>query len=204
MPGTNHQPFGRNGNLEKKQRGGASVEFALLAIIFLSFLFGVLEIARAIYLFNILPEVTRRAGTLAANSRFDTSTLAAIRKEALFPDRNGNLLFGAPITPAHLRIDYLSIARDSVTGAVTPQSISIMPACPTKNRANCLANPYDASCIRLVRVRICQPGDGDTCTQVPYKMQFPFVDLSRLRLPRSETIVPANTLGYKLSSGACL
>lgn len=187
----------------KMQHGGASVEFAVLAILFLTCVFGVLELARALYLFNILPEVTRRAGAIAANSEFDASVLDSIRREALFLDRDGSLIFGAPITPAHLKIDYLSISRDSVTSAVTPSSVTSMPACPARNRANCVADPYGPSCIRLIRVRVCQPGGGDGCTPVPYRMQFPFIDLSRLRLPRSETIVPANTLGYKFSSESC-
>ena len=200
----NHQPFRRSGSLGRKQHGGAAVEFALLVIIFLSLVFGILELARAIYLFNILQEVTRRAGTMAANSNFDAGTLETIRSQALFSDANGNLIYGAPITPAHLKIDYLSISRDTGTGAVTPQPISSMPACPTQNHANCVADPYGASCIRLVRVRVCQPGGGNSCTPVPYQMQFPFIDLSGLKLPRSETIVPAHTLGYKFGSVGCL
>lgn len=194
----NHQPPRRINGLGRKQRGAAAIEFALLAIIFFSLVFGVLEMARIIYMFNILPGVTRRAGAMAANSNFDDDTLETIRGRALFSDRNGNLIFGAPVTPAHLKIDYLSISRDGNTGAVTPQLVSSRPSSPTQNYANCLANPYDSNCIRLVRVRICQPGGGgDACTPVPYKMQFPLVDLSGLSLPRSETIVPAHTLGHR-------
>jgi len=203
MLGNNHQPYRRFKSLGRKQRGGAAIEFALLAIIFLMVIFGVLEMARLIYMINILQEVTRRAGKMAANSNFDGDTRNAIRSKALFPDTKGNLVFGAPVTPAHLRIDYLSIARDGGTGALTPQAIASMPACPAQNYATCMANPYHASCIRLVRVRICQPGDADNCTPVPYKMQFPFLDLSGLKLPRSETIIPANTLGYKVGAGPC-
>jgi Flp pilus assembly protein TadG len=195
----NHISFRRNKGLGRHQRGGAAVEFALLAVIFFTFVFGVLEIARAIYMFNILQEVTRRAGTLAANSNFDEDTLDTIRSQALFSDRNGNLLFGAPITPDHLKIDYFSVSRDGATGAVTPQPISSMPTSPAQNYANCVSSPYDSGCIRLVRVRVCQPDDGGDCTPVPYQMQFPLIDLSGLILPRSETIVPANTLGYRFS-----
>lgn len=204
MLGNNHQPCRRFKSLGRKQRGGAAVEFALLAIIFLMVVFGVLEMARLIYMFNILQEVTRRAGTIAANSNFDGDSRDEIRSKALLSDRNGNLVFGAPITPAHLKIDYLFLSRDSGTGSLTPQPISSMPECPTQNYATCTANPYDSSCIRLVRVRICQPDSADSCTPVPYKMQFPFLDLSGLKLPRSETIVPANTLGYKVGAGPCV
>lgn len=174
------------------------MEFALLVVVFLSLVFGVLELARLMYIFNILQEVTRRAGIMAANASFDAGTVNTIRSQALFSDKNGGLIFGAPITAAHIRIDYMSIARDGETGAVTPQPIATLPENPTQNYTNCMANPYSANCIRLVRVRICQPGGGD-CIAVPYQMQFPFIDLSKLTLPRSETIVPAQTLGYRVN-----
>jgi hypothetical protein len=151
-------------------------------------------------MFNILQEVTRRAGVLAADSNFDTDTLESIQSQALFRDSSGNLIFGAPITPAHLKIDYFSISRDNETGSVSPELVSTMPESPAQNYANCVANPYDSGCIRLVRVRVCVPSVGSDCTRVPYKMQFPLIDLSELSLPRAETIVPANTLGYRFNS----
>ena len=195
----NLRSFRRIKSPGRKQRGVAAVEFALLVIIFFSLVFGVLEMARVIYMFNILQEVTRRAGTLAANSNFDKDSLDTVRSQALFSEKNGKLVFGAPITTEYLKIDYLTVSRDGSTGAVTPQALSSLPSSPEQNHANCVTNPYGSNCIRLVRVRICQPGGGDGCTPVPYQMQFPFIDLSGLSLPRSETIVPANTLGYRFS-----
>lgn len=178
-----------------RQRGSSAVEFALLAILFFTVVFAVLEIARAIYLFNTLQEVTRRAASLAASSAFDSATIDTVRKQALFADANGNLQLGDPITSAHLKIDYLSLSRDS-TGALTAQPTLPMPSCPATNKVNCLMNPYGPSCIRLVRVRVCDPnGDGD-CTPVSYKMLFPLVDLSLLKLPISQTIAPAQSMGY--------
>lgn len=200
MPENKNQPFRSGKRLGTNQRGVAAVEFALLAIIFFSLVFGVLELARVIYMFNILQEVTRRAATMAANSSFDADTLDTIRTRALFSDTNGTLIFGAPVTAAHLRIDYMSVSRDGSTGAVTPQAVATMPASPAQNYANCVANPYDAGCIRLVRVRICLPGGADDCTAVPYQMQFPLIDLSGLTLPRAETIVPAHTLGHRFNA----
>jgi Flp pilus assembly protein TadG len=187
-----HSPRQRPGT---RQDGVAAVEFALLATVFFMLLFGVLEVARAIYLYNTLQEVTRRAASMAANSRFDSASLDTIRKQALFADANGNLALGEPVTPAHLKIDYLSLSRDS-TGVLTAQPTSPMPSCPATNMLNCLTNPYGASCIRLVRVRVCDPNGTDECSAVPYKMLFPLVDLSLLKLPRSETVVPAQSLGY--------
>ena len=193
MWATDRQPIRRP---RGRQNGVAAVEFALIAIGFFLLLFGILEIARAVYLFNTLQEVTRRAAALAASSRFDAGTVDRTRQQALFTDGNGNLLFGNPVTPAHLKIDYLSLIRDSSTGALTMQPTSPMPANPAANRVNCVADPNSASCIRLVRVRVCDPAAQTDCAQVPYRMAFPLVDLSMLRLPRSVTIAPAQSLGY--------
>jgi hypothetical protein len=178
-----------------KQRGGAAVEFALLVLLFLTIVCGILELARLIYLFNTLQEVTRRAAATAVNSAFDTTAQGDVQNGAVFPDQKGNLVLGAPVTPGHIQLHYLSLARGA-GGALTMQIVDPLPASPAQNRLNCLADPYGANCIRLVRVRICQPGSGTGCAPVPYRMLFPLVDFSRLTLPRSETLAPAQTLGY--------
>lgn len=178
-----------------KQKGAAAVEFALLAALFFTLVFGILEIARLIFLFNTLPEVTRRAAAMAINSPFDQGSQENIRRRALFPDKAGNLVLGAPVTPAHLQLEYLSLSRGA-NGALTMEPITSMPVSPEDNRLNCLANPYGESCIRFVRVQVCQPGAANACTPVPYQMLFPLINLSGLSLPRSETVAPAQTMGY--------
>lgn len=196
MWATDRRPHSPRRRPSIRQGGGAAVEFALLAIVFFMLVFGVLEIARVMYLFNTLQEVTRRAASMAASSRFDSATLNTIRQQALFADANGNLMLGAPVTPAYLKIDYLSLSRDS-TGNLTAQPASPMPSCPATNMLNCLTNPNGASCIRLVRVRVCDPNGTDDCGAVPYTNLFPLINLPLLSLPRSETVVPAQSLGYE-------
>ncbi len=70
-----------------KQQGVAAVEFAVIVIFFLILLFGVLEMARLVYLFNTLQEVTRRAASIAVNSAFDTDAQGDVRKRALLADQ---------------------------------------------------------------------------------------------------------------------
>jgi len=171
------------------------VEFALLVLFFLALIFGVLEMARLVYLFNTLQEVTRRAASIAASSAFDQDTQDSIRRRALFADSNGNLVLGRPITFEHLQLEYLSLSRTG-TGSLAMQPITAMPADPVQNRLNCLANPYADNCIRFVRVRVCQP-DAAGCTPVPYEMLFPLVNLTGLVLPRSTTTAPAQTMGTR-------
>lgn len=131
---------------------------------------------------------------MAINSPFDEDSQRSIRRQALFQDRNGNLVLGAPVTPDHLRLEYLSITRG--TGNVlTLQPVSPLPDSPAMNRANCLVNPYGENCIRFIRVQVCQPNASRDCDRVPYDMLFPLVDLSLLELPRAMTVVPAQSLG---------
>lgn len=178
----------------RREQGATAVEFALLAILFFTLVFGVLEIARLIYLFNTLQEVTRRAAALAINASFDPDSQRTVRENAMLVDRNGRLVLGAPVTPAHLKLEYLSLSRVGANTLATPR-VTELPADPEANRANCLTDPYGASCIRFVRVQICQPDAGEGCTPVPYQTLFPLINLSGLTLPRSETTVPAQTLG---------
>jgi hypothetical protein len=44
--------------------------------------------------------------------------------------------------------------------------------------------------------------DG-TCNTLPYQMIFPFFDLSGMKLPSAETIVPAGTLGATSGAMPC-
>jgi hypothetical protein len=197
MPDAKIMPPSLRFRSSKKQAGVAAVEFALLVLIFFTFVFGVLEIARVVYLFNTLQEVTRRAAAAAAVSDFAQGTVDQIRANALFLDKNGKLVLGAPVTPSHLKIEYLSLSRDSVTGTLTMYPVPVFPSSPARNRLNCLADPYGSSCIRFVRVQVCVPDASLSCSPVPYQPLFPLINLSST-LPRSATIVPVESLGYTL------
>ncbi len=190
------RPSCARGAWMKKQGGVAAVEFALLVLVFFSLIFGVLEIARLIYLCNTLQEVTRRAAVLAMDFPFDQTSRDTIRKQALFQDRNGNLVLGAPITFEHLRLEYLSVSPGT-GNTLDLQPVTALPADPATNRLNCLANPHAGNCIRFIRVQVCQPGASANCNRVPYETLFPLIDLRLLGLPRAQTVVPAQSLGYR-------
>jgi hypothetical protein len=203
MWGIEPRHHGRRPWPTRQQRGIAAVEFALLAIVFFMLVFSMLEVTRAVYLFNTLQEITRRAAMDAANSAFDPASMEAVRRRAMFSDPNGNLILGFPVTPAHLKIDYLSVTGGAGGSTLGTQVVSALPSCPAENATNCLTDPYGASCIRLVQVRICQPTEGAECAAVPYQSVFPFIDLSMVTLPRATTIVPAQTLGNRPGTSAC-
>lgn len=185
------------------QTGAAAVEFALVAVVFFMLVFGIIELARVMYMYNTLAEASRRAANAAANIDFrDSAALNRARQGAIFRDSPGALLVGDPISDQNIRIDYLYLAHQgNGTLAMTPIPSGSMPSCPARNRQNCLTNPYDSSCIRLVRARVCESGSG-ACDRVPYQPLFTLIAVDFL-LPSSTTIVNAETLGYSAGDALC-
>lgn len=177
------------------QNGVAAVEFALVLILFLTLVFGILEVARAMYICNTLQEVTRRAATLATNTDFTNGlAIQAVREKAVFRTSPGLLTFAEPITDKHINIDYMRVRRNAKVLTMERIPSGSLPASPAQNHANCMRDPYGDSCIRLVRVRVCQLGSGDECTRVPYQTLVSLIPLP-FGLPRSTTIANAETLG---------
>lgn len=168
------------------QRGATAVEFSLVALLFFTFVFGMIELSRALYLWNTMTEVTRRAARAAAVSAFDGEAQEQVRRRAMFDSSTLPLADG--ITGANLAIDYLQ------WDGVTP--VTAMPICPTANLINCTANPNGPTCIRFVRVRLCLDGAG-SCSQIPYTSMTGlehFVPGS-FSFPRFTTISPVGSLG---------
>lgn len=179
----------------RKQQGVAAVEFSLIAILFFTLVFGIIEVARAMYICNTLQEVTRRAAALAANTDFsDQAAMQNVRERAIFRNDPGFLVFAEPITDQHINIDYMRVRRDGTALTMARIPEGSLPSDAAGNIANCSRDPYGESCIRLVRVRVCQEGSGETCTPVTYKTLVSLVPLP-FGLPRSTTIANAETLG---------
>jgi len=184
-----------------RQTGTVAVEFSLVAIIFFTVVFGTLELARVEYLLNTLEEVTRRAAIAAANVDYrSASELQKVQSDAVFRTSPGPLALGDPVTANNVTIDYLWLSKANWE----LEHMSTLPQCPAGNRANCMTNPYAGNCIRFVRARVCASMDGaGNCDRLPYKMVFPFLDLSKMKLPAAETIVPAGSLGATVGSDLC-
>jgi hypothetical protein len=177
-----------------KQKGVAAVEFCIVAIIFFTLFFGVVEMARIMYICNTLQEVTRRAAERAVNADFtDSAALQGIREAAVFRNSPGALMLAEPITDAHVRIDFLAITRDGAGLALTP--VHILPDSPEQNQQICMLDANDARCIRVVRVRICLPGDDIKCEAVPFQPLASLIPIPIFHLPVSTTISVAETLG---------
>lgn len=186
----------------RAQGGVVAVEFSLVLMLFLVMAVGVIECARAMYLYNTLEMVTQRAASLAANADFrDSAAMNAVRQKAIFRTSAGTLMLGAPITDAHVRIDYLALTYAGAP-ALTEIPAAALPACTVNNRITCMKDPYDASCIRFVRARICDPAVTDTCNRVQYQALLSLVSLP-LSLPNATAITNAETLGATLGAAPC-
>lgn len=190
----------------QQQRGAFIVEFAMVLLIFLILAFGVIELARVMYLFNTLEEVTRRAASAATNTDFsDASAMNAVRQAAVFRNSPGLLTLGAPITDAHVRIDYMSLIRAGTgSGKLTLSEIPTtnLPSCVATNKIVCMNNPNDPNCIRFVRVRICDPSDTDTCSSVQYQTIASIVGM-QLNFLKATRIVAAESLGFTPGMTPC-
>lgn len=186
---------------QRRQRGAFAVEFALVVMLFFVMVMAIIEVSRALYMWNTLQEVTRRAARAAATSDFsDPGTMSQLRRDAMFSGTSNNLAFGAPVTSQHIVIDYLSLQTNGTTSKHVPIAPGDMPACPARNRLICTADSNSPSCIRFVRVRVCEP--GTSCTPVPHATMVSLVKLP-MKLPISTTIMKAESLGYTPGMPMC-
>ncbi|MFC5458788.1 TadE family protein [Massilia niabensis] len=188
-----------------RQKGTAAVEFALLAAIFFTLVFGIIETARLMYVYNTLQEVTRRAAAAAANVYpGNTTRIQQVKQDAVFRNSPGELVLASPVTDKNIRIDYLALTRETPTGAMTLTKVdeSALPKCPAQNRQTCMRDPHANNCIRFVQVQVCDTAHTDSCRPVTSQMLLSFVDM-RVPLHRATTITPVESLGYELGMLPC-
>lgn len=187
------------------ERGVALVEFALGAVVFFTLVFGAIELARMLYVFNTVHEATRHAANAASMiSHRDTAGLERIRQQAIFRTSPGDLVLGSPISDASVRIDYLALLRGADGSlALQPIAPASLPTCPRNNREICMSDPNAANCIRFVRARICAAQAGDECSPAPFRTFVPFVSLP-LDVPKATTIRATESFGSMPEGTPCL
>lgn len=183
----------------RPQRGAATVEFALIAIVFFMILLGIMEFGRLMYVWNTTQEVTRRAAREAVVRDFTSAEIAAIQREAIF--RGGstgtaNLPAGVEITNATVRIVYLAVDAAGNRVAITAGN---MPSDPADNISACNdAARMFTSCIRFVQA--CVAVADDCVTSIPYQPMVLLlanlgIDLA-INIPASSVVMPAESLGF--------
>lgn len=178
----------------RHQSGATTVEFALIAIVFLTLLLGIMEFGRMMYVWNTAQEVTRRAAREAVVRNFATQ-VDAVRREAVFqPGSSGTayLPAGVEISNVRVRITYLNASMNEAD----PQ-----PSDPADNLSACGDATRVNSCIRYVRAEICEVAD-DICGAVPYVPMVGLlaalgIDLA-VRIPLAAVVMPAESLGFAI------
>lgn len=186
-----------------KQRGVATVEFALIAIVFFTLLFGVIELGRVIYVWNTVQQITRQAAREATVADFTDvgsgGAMDKVRWNAVFRSSAGNLPAAAEINDAAVSINYLNACMKTVDTSTT---------CPVQNITYCLSNPNGKNCIRFVQVRLCDPDPENTtgCTPILYRpmiLQAFVPGFTGIPIPPSQVVMPAESLGYRPSMESC-
>lgn len=94
----------------RNERGATLVEFAIVASIFLTALFGVLEFGRLFWTHNALKDAARRGARYAIVRKNDASSIQAVKYMVVYGDPNANPATAAPVvtglTPANVNVDY--------------------------------------------------------------------------------------------------
>lgn len=90
----------------KFQRGASMVEFALIALVFFIIIFGIIEFARVMFVFNTLVEATRRGARVAAVCPVSDVGISQVKNVTIFdaPGGGGNPLLG--LTADDVRVTY--------------------------------------------------------------------------------------------------
>lgn len=81
----------------KNERGAALVEFAIVATVFLTVLFGILEFGRLFWTHNALRDATRRGARYATVRKNDTAGIAAVKNMVVYGDPNANPATATPV-----------------------------------------------------------------------------------------------------------
>ena len=175
-----------------RQRGAATVEFALVAVLFFTVLLGIMEFGRFLYLYDTVQEVTRHAAREAVVRDFTSTEQGKIKRGAIFQDEGGSgtvsLFAGWEVTNLDISIEYLN----GNYNAASP-----MPSDPIDNVAACQDAARFNTCIRYVRVKVCTQGAGG-CNPVRYAPMFGWFSFLSVEVPGSTITMPAESLGYAL------
>lgn len=113
--------------MKRRQRGMATVEFALVATVLLAIMLGAIEVGRLLYVWNVLGEAARRGARVAAVCPPGDSR---IRDIAVFNVRDGGgstpLLSG--FGPGNVAVSYLNAAGTPGATGLTIQYVSVTVA----------------------------------------------------------------------------
>ena len=110
-------------NLKRKQRGLASVEFAIVGAATLAILFSAVEMGRMMFTLNALAEATRRGARLAAVCQVNDPRISQV---AVFNSNGGTQSPILPsLTTANVTVEYLNEDGSVIGGATQGAAANI-------------------------------------------------------------------------------
>ena len=178
--------------LKPHQTGIATVEFALIAIVFFTILLGIIEFGRFLYIRNTIQQVTRSAAREAVVSNFQATNIASIQRNAVFhagAGGNPTLPGGPEISSSQIHIHYLNSPTVEIpTGS--------MPSDPADNISACLDATRTNSCIRFVKAEICTAQEMPCTHPVLYQPMIGLFSFLHIAIPISSVTMPAESMGY--------
>jgi Flp pilus assembly protein TadG len=86
-------------NFDKKQRGAALFEFAIVATVFLTVIFGVIEFGRFFFTHNALRDAARRGARYATIRKNDSAGIQAVKYMVVYGDPFANPATAKPVAP---------------------------------------------------------------------------------------------------------
>ena len=94
----------------KNERGAALIEFTIVAAIFFTTMFAVLEFGRLLWTHNALRDAARRGARYSAVRKNDAAGIAAVKNMVVYGDPNANPATAIPVvaglTTANVQVDY--------------------------------------------------------------------------------------------------
>ena len=171
-----------------RQCGAASVEFALIAIVFFTVFLGIVEFGRFLYVLNTVQEVTRNAARMQV-VRWVTAT-DAVQREAVFQSGTSgevSLPAGPEVTNAKILISFYNTYTDALNQT---NKLTLSGKTPADNLNNCLL--ANDQCIRFVRASFTDAQGNSDLQYVPLMPLFSYLSIS---LPGSTVIMPAESMG---------
>src|SRR5258705_13771506 len=87
----------RIGKSKRNERGATLLELAIVASIFFTSLFGVLEFGRLLWTHNALRDAARRGARYAVVRKNDAAGIAAVKKMVVYGDPNADPATATPV-----------------------------------------------------------------------------------------------------------
>lgn len=108
----------------KNERGAALVEFAIVATVFISVMFGVIEFGRLFWTHNALRDAARRGARYATIRRDDSAGILAVKKMVVYGDPNANPATATPVVTG-LTTNDVQVTYQNYTGVVLSSKATV-------------------------------------------------------------------------------